>query len=204
MNKNQITEDQTKTVPETISTTYADIEALYFVEIQSKGASKQEIKNVRSAIKSWRDTLKLDSSSSIGAELVNMFEENITFYAQKQKQSNKKQSTFSSRVSRIRKFRIFYLSCRKSELLPKSFGKRLRYLLESNGFSAAGFARTHLSGELPATAIEGWCSGRRLPSKQKIPLIRKVEEILDVPPDTLISTLPPSLVSPSVQADKTS
>lgn len=204
MNDNQIQKDETKSASETVSTTYADIEALYFAEIQSKGASTQEIKNVRSDLKSWRDTLKLNSSTSIGDELNHLFEENTKFYARKQKESSKKPSTCSSRVSRIRKFRIFYLKLEKSEFLPENFGKRLRYLLKANGFSATGFARTYLSGEVPATAIKDWCLGTRLPSKQKIPVIRKVEKILDVPPDTLTSTLPPSLVAPPVRADKTS
>jgi hypothetical protein len=104
MNEKRIKKDQTSDVsPENVPNTYGDVEALYIADVRAKGASKQQIRNVRSALKFWREALKLDLSSPLGAELGDLFAEKIVFYARQQKALSIRKSTYAPRISRIKK-----------------------------------------------------------------------------------------------------
>src|SRR5215212_3888366 len=113
MNKNQI-----KHSPANNSITYIEAETIYISELKVNGVSGQEIKNSRSALNSWRNMLNLAEKSPIGDEFGSLFKKHTAAYIQKQRQLNKKASTYTPRVSRIKKFRKFYLNFSHLHQLP--------------------------------------------------------------------------------------
>ena len=170
--------------------TYSDAQSVYLEKLASEGVSKQQIKNTRFVVPSWCNSLGLEMSNEIGDELNQSFTKNVSKYITKQIESKIKKSTYSSRVSIIKKFRRFYLNYKETNFLPESFGGRLKFFLEKSEVSAAKFVKIHLDGQVDYNSFLCWVQGKAIPKKSSLRIVELIEEKLTLSPGTLTLTLP--------------
>jgi len=179
--------------------TYKKAQIEYLSAAESKGSSKQEIKNIACALKSWRLAFNLGESDFIGKELKIDFNESLKFYIQQQIKLNKKPGTYYSRVSIIKRFKDFYTYREEHKNLPQKFSDRLKFLIHATGSTIKSFFYQYLRDNLSRATLYSWCAGKNLPQHNKIPVIKLIEFVLGIPENTLVSRLPAQIIySPTI------
>lgn len=180
-----------------IINSYADLTEAHVEQLSRNKKSGQDIRNAKNAIKSWIDSLNLHEHSAVGDEFTIQFQESLKIYIAEQTKQDIEKSTYSSRISRLRLARAFYLKRAKITSLPLNFADRLAHLLQINGYSVLKFWKFYLERDIFYATISSWFSGKTMPARRNIPLIKKIEDLLQVPRDTLLSTLESHRVSRS-------
>lgn len=168
---------------------YSSIEEEFVSSLSTQNSSKQEIKNYRSALKSWRENLGLTPDSTVGEELKAKFAQCCNKYRSSLLAAGIKPSTVASRLSRIRKVCSFYQENFDDLYLPGDFHSRLNNTLRSRGYNASEFVQTYLKGRITTQTFLLWCSGKRIPRRDKYDLIKDIESLLDMPFGTLLFRL---------------
>lgn len=168
---------------------YAELISIYCSYLTQNRKSKQEIKNARSAIKSWCDSLKFNLNFPPGREFSDQFEVFKQRYSNEQNRLHIKKNTYSSRLSIVKAARNFYLSQIKIHSLPVSFGKRLLHLLNVNNYSVKKFWEYHLSKFIGYPTFSDWSKDLKIPSQQKLFAVEIIEHELELPVGILMSTL---------------
>jgi len=173
----------------TKSMSYNELETLHLEYLFSKKTSKQEIKNIHSVHRSWRKALELNPNSPVGNELNKNFSQNLTEYRYKQIELYIQKSTYSSRISKIRKFQCFYMNTQKNEL-PARFNERLKQAIEKQGWGIHQFFKTCLENKICYNTFHNWINANTIPNQANYFIIKEIETTLNLIPKTLTSVLP--------------
>lgn len=167
---------------------YSELIGQFTMEMKNEGKSVQDIKNARSAAYSWLDALNYSASHPPGQELEVWFPEKLNEYKKVQFEAGFKKETTLPRVSRIKKFRLFYLKTKERTELPPNFSERLKYLLESRGYTRSSFWKLFLQDKVGRGNFNSWLEGSQ-PIRKPISLIEMIERYLECEAGTLTSTL---------------
>lgn len=168
---------------------YSLIEDEFVLLLSTQNSSKQEIKNYRSTIKLWRENLGLAPDSPVGEEFKTRFAQCCNKYRSDLLAAAIKSSTVASRLSRIRKIRNFYLENFDDLCLPSAFHSRLNDILRSRKYNASEFVQIFLKGRVTTQTFRMWCSGKRIPRRDKYDLVKDIESYLNIPFGTLLFKL---------------
>lgn len=171
---------------------YSTFEELYFRDLVQKEISKQNIKNKRTAIKIWRESLKLAESSPIGEELNTGFKSSLDVFREYQVKNGIQKVTIQSRVSLIKNFRTFVNF--KKQLINESsidsFVTAINHHLTKAGYNSKEFYEAFLQNIICRATFRHWLSGRSRPNTQKsILIVEKIEKLLNLESGNLASQL---------------
>ena len=172
-----------------IINSYADLAYSYAEQLVRNKKSNQEIKNARTTLRSWTSSLNFNEHSPLGEEFTAQFQEFLKIYVADQISQGIKRSTYLSRISHLRALRGFYLKRRKMTSLPLNFADRLTHLLQISGYSVLKFWQFYLQKDIFYQTLINWTTGKTMPFRASISVIRKIEDSLQVPRGTLFSTL---------------
>lgn len=160
-----------------------------FAESQSSNISRQQIKNFRSALNSWRKIFKLSECHIIGDDFGVHFRHYQSVYAKKLDEQNIKPSTIASRLSNIKKLRTFFLQFADEFFAHGSFQEILAHFLLLRGFSVSKFREYFLADSVTTRTLREWVKGRHAPGREQRSTLEKIEEHLSIPQGMLVSSL---------------
>jgi site-specific recombinase XerD len=189
--------NKTKRGKKEAAITYAELIESYCEHLLKTEKSQQTLKNARAALKSWRQALRLELQDFVAEEFSSKFNQSVQAYKGCQRHELKSKSTYSSRISIIKSIRAFYLSQLTSHLLPGSFAERFGFLLRLNNYSLRKFHLLFFNNVTSYGRLRGWRAGIRAPRADGLILVESVEEYLQVPRGTLLSTLRTQVISPA-------
>jgi hypothetical protein len=182
------TEDSVQSRPSLL--TYESLTELFCRHWHNERKSRQKLKNVRTALKSWREAHQIAPKSTIGREFNDEFALHSGAYRHKQLGQGLQKSTVDSRLSLIKAARSFYLRARQFDELPSSFGARITLLLNNCGCRPKVFWRMYLSEHISYVTWLKWTKDKVAPKATYTWLFSFIESQLDSPPGTLVDTLP--------------
>jgi integrase len=185
-------QDKQKNKPSSESSikTYNDLEDAYLAHLRSENKSEQELKNFRSNLNSWRQFFNAETDTEIHLHFGKKFSVNLEKFKANQLKNKAKESTVASKASNLKKINEFLSAKSTLENLSPKFGERLRQLIRNSGYkSTHEFWRLHLQGKCATSSFRNWCSGAWYPTEAKTGLIKEIENLLEVPAETLTSLL---------------
>lgn len=168
---------------------YKQAETEYLLHMKKLEVSNQELKNVRTSLSAWRKMNGIKEIDPIGEELGSAFEKKIHTFAERQELSDIKHSTYSSRMSKIRKFKDFCQNQGTSVQSQEDFALRLTNSVRRSGITRHKFYQTHLVDKISLETFLAWCKGTHIPYKKNLPIIEEIELILCLGKGYLISLL---------------
>lgn len=172
------------------------------VKFDKKGNERpqQSLDNERSVIASWRLHLKLDPQAPVGEELGARFPESLAKYEKALRDEGLAPSTISDRRCILRKYRESFLEFQRTAGLPPDFHLALRCLMDQAGISVGTLS---IKSGVNERTLHAWLSGKCIPVRNSLPLIRKLEKFFRVPEGTLSSRLPDVLWTPAPDSSQT-
>lgn len=171
----------------TFSISYSELIVDYVEDLKKLGKSRQTIKNARAAVRSWIQVQELDEQAPVGAELSDSFKENLSEYVAARHHAGVPKATYQPVVSRLKSVREFYLNRRELSRLPETFGERLAYLLQREGYKKPEFWNLFLSDYVLQGTFHFWFRGEA--PQVKLFLAEIMEKALRVEPGTLSERL---------------
>jgi integrase len=160
----------------------------FFNFLASEGKEKQK-RNYATAIRFFLEALVLTKNSPVGTELTEEFEAKISIYIEFHKNLGRTERTYGPRVSKIRALKRFveqnYAQHLQIQTLPKTFGQKLLALITAFGFTIRDFWRTLPEGLVSYHQLRTWCYEKQIPSIKCLPVISRLEVILNVPTGAL-------------------
>jgi integrase len=132
-------------------------------------------------------------TSLVGSDFNDEFDQRRADFLAAQERDGIKPSTRHSRSSHLKTIKKIYDSQLAPGELPSSFDQALKKLLKDKRYTPHTFQKTFLKGMCGKSLLHTWCSGAITPSVQSLPLLRKIEHLLEVEAGTLTSRLPRKL-----------
>lgn len=170
-------------------------------ELIGKSNSKAQLYNTRSHLRYFMRyagkiirKAEFKDDDPIGLELLEKAEETIRSVTAiiKNKDTRRK---FKKEISR---WKLYFLRLCRSEGLPPKFSSALGSAIDRAGMTALQVAE---QSRVNYSSITAWLTDARNPAVESFPAIRRIEDVLSLPPDTLTSRVikarpkffPPSL-----------
>lgn len=137
----------------------------------------------RYALKNWLLHIKKDFASTIGTELAWEFAKRINAFGNKNKNPGLGPKTRKNLANRISTLHLFYLELMSPDGIPVEFFDALEYCVRR-----AGLTKIAIYSKVPTA--DHWFKRRRTPNTalpNTVAGIKKIEEMLNLKPDTLLS-----------------
>jgi integrase len=156
------------------------------LEDQGKGGQKR---NFKTAFKIFLEAIETGEEAPVGAELIEEFEAKIQVYVKFEIKRHVSETTYKPRVSKIRALKKFvdqnFAEALRIQSLPKAFGRRLRHLIVTLGYTVRSFWRSLPVGLVSYYTLRNWCAEQSFPCASNLPVIEVIEKYLNVPSGTL-------------------